>query len=54
MVNKKVCAISIPLERVKVKLAYFSYSPSNELISRSCNIFGARFSNRAKSYNFDI
>lgn len=46
MVNKIVCAISIPLERVKVKLAYFSYSPSNELISRSCNIFNANFIER--------
>lgn len=54
MVNKKVCATVILLERVQEKLAYFSYFPSNQLISRSRNIFGARFSNRAKSYNFDV
>lgn len=54
MVNKKVCAIVILLERVQDKPAYFSYFLSNELISRGRNIFGARFSNRAKSYNFDI
>lgn len=38
MVNKRVCAILILLERVKEKLAYFSYFSGNELISRGFHV----------------